>query len=49
MMNLKIHAKSWDYDLVIYTEEELIVNLKITDKVGDHQEIAFSIKQKSNI
>ena len=24
-------------DLVISTEEELIVNLKITDKIGDHQ------------
>ena len=31
-------------DLVISTEEELIVNLKITDKIGDHQAISFSIK-----
>ena len=31
-------------DLVISTEEELIVNLKITDKIGDHQAITFSIK-----
>ena len=28
-------------DLVISTEEELIVNLKITDKIGDHQAITF--------
>ena len=33
-------------DLVISTEEELIVNLKITDKIGDHQPITFSIKRK---
>ena len=31
-------------DLVISKEEELIVNLKITDKIGDHQAITFSIK-----
>ena len=37
-------------DLVISTEEELIVNLKITDKIGDHQAITFSIKtEKGNI
>ena len=37
-------------DLVISTEEELIVNLKITDKISDHQEITFSIKtEKLNI
>ena len=37
-------------DLVISTEEELIVNLKITDKIGDHQAITFSIKtEKRNI
>ena len=37
-------------DLVIYTEEELIVNLKITDKIGDHQAVTFSIKtEKGNI
>ena len=30
--------------LVISKEEELIVNLKITDKIGDHQAITFSIK-----
>ena len=37
-------------DLVISTEEELIVNLKITDKIGDHQAIIFSIKtEKGNI
>ena len=31
-------------DLVISTEEVLIVSLKITDKIGDHQAITFSIK-----
>ena len=37
-------------DLVIYTEEELIVNLKITDKIGDHQAITVAIKiEKGNI
>ena len=37
-------------DLVVSTEEELIVNLKITDKIGDHQAITFSIKtEKGNI
>ena len=37
-------------DLVISTEEELIVNLKITDKIGDHQAITFLIKtEKGNI
>ena len=37
-------------DLAISTEEELIVNLKITDKIGDHQAITFSIKtEKGNI
>ena len=37
-------------DLVISTEEELIVNLKITDKIGEHQAITFSIKtEKGNI
>ena len=37
-------------DLVISTEEELIVNLKITDKIGDHQAIIFSTKtEKGNI
>ena len=36
-------------DLVISTEE-LSVNLKITDKIGDHQAITFSIKtEKGNI
>ena len=36
-------------DLVISTEEELI-NLKITDKIGDHQTITFAIKtEKGNI
>ena len=34
-------------DLVISTEEELIVNLKITDKIGDHQAITFSIKTEN--
>ena len=34
-------------DLVISTEEKLIVNLKITDKIGDHQAIIFSIKTKN--
>ena len=33
-------------DLVISTEEELIVNLNITDKIGDDQAIIFSIKTK---
>ena len=37
-------------DLVLSTEEELIANLKITDKIGDHQAITFSIKtEKGNI
>ena len=37
-------------DLVISTEEELIVNLKITDKISDHQAITFSLKtEKGNI
>ena len=37
-------------DLVISTEEELIVNLKITDKIGDHESITLSIKiEKGNI
>ena len=31
-------------DLVISTEEELIENLKIADKIGDHPAITFSIK-----
>ena len=36
--------------LVISMEEELIVNLKITDKIADHQAITFSIKiEKGNI
>ena len=34
-------------DLVISTEEELIVNLKIIDKIGDHQAITFSIKTEN--
>ena len=37
-------------DLVISTEEELIVNRKLTDKIGDHQAITFSSKTvKGNI
>ena len=37
-------------DRVKSTEEELIVNLKITYKIGDHQAITFSIKtEKRNI
>ena len=37
-------------DLVISMEEELIVNLKITDKIGDLQAITFSTKtEKGNI
>ena len=37
-------------DLVISAEEELIVNLKITDKILNHQAITFSIKTgKGNI
>ena len=36
-------------DLVISTEEELIVNLKITDKIRDHQALTFSIRtEKGN-
>ena len=31
-------------DLVISTEEELIMNLKIIDKLLDHQAIQYSIK-----
>ena len=34
-------------DLVISTEEELIVKTKITDKIGDHQAIIFSIKTEN--
>ena len=34
-------------DLVISTEEELIANLEITDKIGDHQAITFSIKTEN--
>ena len=34
-------------DLVISTEEELIINLKITYKIGDHQKITFSIKTEN--
>ena len=31
-------------------EEDIIVNLKIRDKIGDHKEITFSIKtEKGNI
>ena len=31
-------------------DKELIVNFKITNKIGDHQAIAFSIKtEKGNI
>ena len=37
-------------DLVISTEEEIIVKLKIKDKIGDHKAIQFSIKtEKENI
>ena len=37
-------------NLVLSTEEELIENLEITDKIGDHQAIAFPIKtEKKNI
>ena len=37
-------------DLVISTEEELIVNLKIIDKIGDTQAIQYSIKiEKGNM
>ena len=36
-------------DLVISTEEELIVNLKIIDKIGDHQAIQYSIKIEREI
>ena len=34
-------------DLVISTEEKPIVNLKITDKLGDHQAITFSIEPEN--
>ena len=34
-------------DLVISTEEQLILNLKITDKIGQHQAITFSIKTEN--
>ena len=34
-------------DIVISTEEEQIVNQKITDKIGDHQAITFSIKTEN--
>ena len=36
-------------DLVISTEEELIVNQKTADKIGDHQAITFSIKTETEI
>ena len=37
-------------DLVISTEEELIVHLKMIDKIRDHQAITFTIKtEKGNI
>ena len=36
-------------DLVISSEEELIVNLKITDRIGDQKAITFSIKNKREI
>ena len=36
-------------DLVISTEEELIVNLKITDKIGDHPAFTFSLKTEKYI
>ena len=37
-------------DLVKFREEELIVNLKITDKIGGHEAITFLIKtEKGNI
>ena len=37
-------------DLVISTEEELIVNLKIIDKIEDHQAIQYVIKiEKENM
>ena len=48
-----VHETTRQYnivDLVISTEEELIVNLEITDKIGGHQAITFSIKtEKGNI
>ena len=34
-------------DLVKFREEELIVNLKITDKIGDHEGITFLIKTET--
>ena len=48
-----VHETTWQsniLDLVISPGEELIVNLKITDKIDDHQAITFSIKkEKGNI
>ena len=44
------HRQNNMLDLVISTEEELIVNLKITNKIGDYQTITFSTKtEKGNI
>ena len=34
-------------DLEISTEEELIVNLKIIEKIGDHQAIQYSIQTEN--
>ena len=34
-------------DLVISKEEELIVNLKIINKIGDHRAIHYSIKRET--
>ena len=37
-------------DPFISTEEELIVDLKVIDKIGDHQAIQYSIKiEKGNM
>ena len=48
-----VHEKTREnniLDRVISTEEELIVNLKITHKIGDHQAIKYSIKiEKGNM
>ena len=45
-----MHETTRKNNIVISKEEELIVNLKITDKIGDHQAITFSIKtEKGNI
>ena len=49
-MCMKRPGRNIILDLVISTEEELIVKLKITENIFDHQAITFSIKtEKGNI